>query len=170
MNARIGRHEHPEPLPKPQETKAEGAQARTEPPQLPRCSRTPIWLFTLKRFECSTRPKYAALATPSALTLSWPSWPVLRPSGQLSQRYPLASPRVDWKQHPQRRGDRETGPCCVYRCSSSRAKSNVKGLCCPWCVRGVSPSPYNPADAPPYVPHALRPAGRAVRASPRGIA
>ncbi len=28
----------------------------------------------------------AALATPSALTLSWPSWAVLRPSGPLSQR------------------------------------------------------------------------------------
>ncbi len=35
------------------------------------------------------------------------------------------------------------------QCSSSRAKSNVNGLCCPWCVRGVPRSPHNPANAPP---------------------
>src|SRR5262245_13081501 len=109
-----------------------------------------------------------ALATPSALTLSSPSWAVLQPSGRLSQRDPLASPRVHRKQLPQRRGDRGTGPCGVCQCSSSRAKPNVNGFSCP-CVHGVLPALHNPANAPPYVPYSLRPAGRAVRASSRGI-
>src|SRR5262245_39942754 len=83
--------------------------------------------------------KPLSLATPFALTLSWPSWAVLPPSGRLSQRDPLASPRVDRKQLPQRRGDRETGPCGVCQCSSSRAKPNVNGFSCPRAYMGCCP-------------------------------
>src|SRR3972149_4330339 len=61
------------------------------------------------------RRTLGGLGSLSALTLSWSSWAVLLPSGHLSQRYTPASPRVDRTQRPQRRGDRETGPCGACR-------------------------------------------------------
>src|SRR5215468_9676740 len=63
-----------------------------------------------------------------------------------------------------RDGDLRCLPVFFFTCQAKRQR-----LFLPPCVHGVLPALHNPANAPPYVPYSLRPAGRAVRASSRGI-
>jgi hypothetical protein len=137
VNARIVRHEHPGPLPKPEWTKGEGAQRRIKLPGPPGVHRAPMLLFTPKRSECSTRPKYtrgsawlglaAAGAAPPACWLSsnWRRIPnqvhgLTDPRGRIGAGRRRASLR-----HPRRLPEQPAGSLAVQAGDSDDSSSNA---------------------------------------------